>query len=75
MANRFEKAREYTKKFRPHLLPCRFCGSRTISIASDRMMSKDGWFVCCTTKSCDCTATVSSVKEAVKLWNKRQEVS
>lgn len=64
MAKRFEKAREYTKKYGPQLLPCRFCGNTDIRIVSDRTIfpPKDGWGVVCTTDSCDSTITYTSFR-------------
>ena len=74
MAKRFEKAREYTKKYGPQLLPCRFCGNTDIRIVSDRTIfpPKDAWCVVCTTDLCDCTDTYTSVREAVRSWNDQQ---
>lgn len=36
IAKRFEKAKEYTAKYRGVLSPCRHCGNTDIRIASDR---------------------------------------
>ncbi len=74
MARRFEKAKEYTKKYSVHLAPCRECGNTDIRIVSDRTIfpPKDGWSVVCTTKSCNCTGTFTSVRAAVKRWNAMQ---
>ena len=75
MAKRFEKAREYTNKYGSQLLPCRFCGNTDIHILSDRTIfpPKDGWVVSCTADTCgDCTATYTSVREAVRRWNEQQ---
>lgn len=76
MAKRFEKAKEYTEKYKSILLPCKWCGNNDIRIKSDRMMfpPKDGWCVCCATSSCDCTRTYLSVKDAVNRWNEMQGV-
>ena len=76
MAKRFELAKEYTRKFGHRLLPCRFCGNADIRIESDRIMfpvSKDGWFVCCSTHACDCTGTSTSVHAAINRWNEMQK--
>lgn len=74
MAKRFEKAKEYTEKYRNELLSCKSCGNTDIRIVSDRTIfpPKDGWSVCCMTESCDCTGVYTSVKEAVKRWNQKQ---
>lgn len=76
MAKRFELAKAYTEKYRSKLLPCKHCGNTDIRIVSDRTVfqpSKNGWSVCCMTTSCDCTGVYTSVKEAVKRWNQKQE--
>ena len=74
MARRFEKAKEYTEKYRGVLLPCRHCKNTDIRIVSDRMIfpAKDGWSVCCATHACDCTGVYTSVKAAVQRWNELQ---
>lgn len=74
MAKRFEKAKEYTEKYKNILLPCRICGNKNIIIVSDRMIfpSKDAWSVCCSTHNCDCVGNYTSVKEAIKKWNENQ---
>lgn len=74
MAKRFDKAKEYTEKYRHLLLPCRWCGNTDIRIVSDRMLfpPKDGWSVCCSTHACDCTSTYTSVREAIERWNEKQ---
>ena len=74
MARRFEKAKEYTEKYKSVLLPCRICGNKNIVIASDRSIfpPKDVWNVCCSTYACDCVCGYTSVKEAVKQWNEMQ---
>lgn len=74
MAKRFEKAREYTEKYKSMLLPCRICGNKNIVIVSDRTIfpPKDVWRVCCSTHACDCTRDYTSVKEAVNHWNEMQ---
>ena len=75
MARRFEKAKEYTEKYRGVLLPCRICHNTDIRIVSDRMIfaAKDGWSVCCATHSCDCTGVYTSVRVAVQKWNEMQD--
>ena len=75
MAKRYEKAREYTEKYKSALLPCRICGNENIVIVSDREIfySKGNlWSVCCSTRACDCTKSFTSVREAVKRWNELQ---
>lgn len=74
MSKRFEKAKEYTEKYKNKLLPCKYCGNKNILIVSDRTIfpPKDGWNVCCSTHNCDITATYTSVKEAIKRWNEKQ---
>lgn len=75
MAKRFDKAREYTEKYKSMLLPCKYCGSEDIIITSERMVMNDShnyWCVGCTTHACDCTGFYTSVKEAIKNWNKKQ---
>lgn len=74
MAKRFEKAKEYTKKYKSLLQPCRYCGNTDIRIVSDRsILGKTGntWSVVCTTPSCDCTAEYTSVRAAISAWNKK----
>lgn len=68
MAKRHEKAKYYTEKYKSILKPCKHCGNKDILIASET----DGWSVVCTTKSCDCTATYTSVRKAIERWNKQQ---
>lgn len=75
MAKRFDKAKEYTEKYKSVLLPCKFCKSKYIVITSDRTIwgkPKNVWSVGCTTPKCDCVCFYTSVKEAVKAWNERQ---
>ena len=75
MAIRFEKAKEYTAKYKKDLLPCSYCGNTNVRIVSDRVMgppAKDGWSVCCETERCDCTGVYTSVKAAIKRWNEKQ---
>lgn len=75
MAKRFEKAMEYTEKYKSVLLPCKWCGNTDVRIMSGRTIlihPKDVWFVSCQTKSCDCTGDYTSVKKAVEAWNENQ---
>ena len=72
MAKRFELAKEYTEKFKGILLPCKYCGNTDIRIASDRLTTKNGWSVCCSTHACDCTGVYTSVKDAIRRWNEQQ---
>lgn len=71
MARRFEKAKEYTEKYKKLLLPCKYCGNTEIVITSERSIfpPKDCWGVCCTTDKCNCTDIYTSVKRAIKEWN------
>ncbi len=72
MAKRFEKAVEYTEKYKSMLLPCKWCGNKDVRIMSDRTIlsnPKCGWFVSCQTPHCDCTDTYTSVKKAIEKWN------
>lgn len=75
MAKRFEKAKEYTKKYKNVLLPCKWCGNKDINITSERMIFNDNknyYSVTCSTTNCDCTKFYTSVKDAVIAWNKKQ---
>ena len=70
--NRYEKAQKYTEKYKSSLFTCKYCGSKNISIRSDRSIygkPKILWFVCCDTNGCDCTASFTNVKDAVEAWN------
>lgn len=72
MANRFDRAKEYTRKYKELLAPCSYCGNEDVRIVSDRMMfpkPRDGWGVACATPKCDCTAIFASVKDAIMSWN------
>lgn len=72
MAKRFEKAKEYTQKYKTLLRPCRYCKSTDIRIVSDRsIFGKKGntWSVVCATPGCDCTGEYTSVRLAIKAWN------
>lgn len=75
MANRFEKAKEYTRKYKSILLPCRYCGNTDIRIVSGRTIfdPKDIWYVSCSTHACDCTGDFTSVRKAIERWNELQE--
>lgn len=66
MAMRFEKAKEYTRKYKGILGRCKYCGNQDIRIFST---ADNKWFVACMTKSCDCTGSYTSVKNAIKQWN------
>ena len=75
MANRYEKAKEYTEKYKDVLLPCRTCGNKKIVITSDRAIfgdNKNYWSFCCSTHACDCTGFFTSVKKAIQKWNEKQ---
>lgn len=74
MAKRFEKAKYYTQKYNSILKPCEYCGNTDVRIVSDRTITsptKDGWSVCCVTKSCDCTGVYTSVRKAIEAWNNK----
>lgn len=75
MAKRFDKAKEYTQKYKSILLPCRWCGNTDIRIVSERTIfdPKDGWSVCCSTHACDCTRAYTSVRKAIARWNEMQQ--
>ena len=78
MAMRFEKAKEYTQKYKNILQPCRHCGNTDIRIVSDRSIfvrKCNTWSVVCTTPGCDCTAEYTSVRAAVHAWNSKGEES
>lgn len=76
MANRFERAKQYTQKYKSILLPCRFCGNTDIRVESERTLTpgntKDAWSICCSTPKCDCTGSYTSVKAAANRWNEMQ---
>lgn len=72
MARRYEKAKQYTEKYKSILAPCKYCGSTGIEITSDRAVldSKLYWSVTCPTSGCDCSSD-TSVKRAIEKWNNR----
>lgn len=72
MANRFERAKRYTEKYKSILKPCKYCGSTDIHITSDRTIfnPKDVWSVGCANCG-DCVYGKPTVKEAVERWNER----
>lgn len=75
MAKRFEKAKEYTQKYKSVLLPCKYCKSDDIRITSERMAfgdNKNYWSVTCSTHACDCTHFYTRVTDAVQRWNEKQ---
>lgn len=69
MANRFEKAKEYTAKYKSVLLPCKECGGSDIQIVSDRTLfnPRNVWSVDCTCGNC--TYGHNRVKDAIQRWN------
>lgn len=72
MSRRFEKAREYTEKYKDILLPCHICGNKEIWIVSDKEIfppKRNVWSVVCTKAACECTGTYTGVKEAIRHWN------
>ena len=73
MSIRFQKAIEYTQKYKHQLKPCKYCRNTDIRITSDRTIfptPKNVWGVVCSTKNCHCTGAYSRVKDAIKAWNK-----
>lgn len=74
MANRFEKAKQYTEKYKSILKPCKYCKSTNIHIISDRTIfnPKNVWSVDCADCG-DCVYGEPTVKSAVEKWNKRYE--
>ena len=77
MSKRFEKAKEYTEKYKDLLLPCKYCKSNDIHITSERMVMNDNhnyWCVTCSTMGCDCTKFYTSVNKAIKAWNEKHGV-
>lgn len=69
MANRFERAKEYTKKYKSVLIPCKFCGGTELCITSDRTVfnPRNVWSVDCTCGNC--VYGLIKVKDAIKKWN------
>lgn len=77
---RYEKAKEYTQKYKNVLAPCKYCGNTDIYITSDRAFwgsnkGKNLWSVVCSTPNCDCTKPFSSVRAAITHWNDRHQKS
>lgn len=72
MAKRFEKAREYTQKYKPILLPCKECGCEDIKILSDRTIfnPKNVWSVSCSNCG-ECVYGFARVNDAVQRWNEK----
>ena len=72
MAKRYEKAREYTLKYRGQLRPCFFCGNKELDVYSDRSTfpSRDVWGISCS-KCGDCVRPDTSVRRVVEYWNDR----
>lgn len=70
MAKRFERAREYTQKYKHLLHPCKWCDSYDIEIQSDRSIFsyQNIWNVVCTNCG-NCVCGEPKVKDAVKRWN------
>ena len=68
--NRYEKAKEYTKKYKNFLSPCHACGNNDVRIVPDRTIfpPRNVWGVVCATYACECTDTYTSVKDAVRQW-------
>ena len=70
MAKRFDKAREYTRKYRDSLCPCRHCGNTDVQIWSDILSGKYMWSVNCMTENCDYVWD-TSLRRAIKKWNEK----
>lgn len=70
MAKRFEKAKQYTERYKTILKPCKNCGSTNIHITSDRTIfdPKNVWSVNCVDCG-NCVCHKSKVKDAVEKWN------
>lgn len=69
MANRFEKAKEYTQKYKSSLVPCKFCKGTDLRITSDRTIfnPRNVWSVDC---ACgNCVYGLTRVKDAIQKWN------
>lgn len=69
MANRFEKAKEYTQKYKDALVPCKFCKGTDLRITSDRTIfnPRNVWSVDCICGNC--VYGLVRVKDAVRHWN------
>lgn len=69
MANRFEKAKEYTQKYKNALVPCKFCKGTDLRITSDRTIfnPRNVWSVDCICGNC--VYGLDRVKDAVRRWN------
>lgn len=73
MAKRFERAKEYTQKYKSQLLPCKWCHGTDIRITSDRTIfnPRNVWSVDC---SCgNCVYGLVRVKDAVQRWNEQNK--
>lgn len=72
MAKRFEKAKEYNKKYGHLLSECPSCRSKKVEIQSERTIfqPRDAWSISCTNCG-DCVYGRTSVREAIKTWNDR----
>ena len=71
MAHRFEKAREYTRKYKSQLLPCKWCHGTDVHINSDRSIfpkPQNVWSVDCATCG-NCVYGLPRVKDAIQRWN------
>lgn len=73
MAIRFQKARQYTEKYRGQFVSCKFCGNTDIRIwtETETFGGKPYWTVCCMTPCCD-AIRVDKIRDAVRNWNERQ---
>lgn len=74
MANRFEMAKKYTKKYKGVLVACKFCKGTDIQITSDRTIfnPRNVWSVDC---SCgNCVYGHIRVIDAVRRWNEINQI-
>ena len=77
MANRCEKAKAYTRKYKSQLCPCKWCSGSDIHITSDRSMfpkPQNVWSVDCATCG-NCVYGLPKVKDAITRWNEQNQKS
>lgn len=70
MAKRFDRAREYTQKYKHLLYPCKHCNGHNIGIESDRIFfpPQNVWNVVCADCG-NCVCGITKVRDIVKRWN------